>query len=76
MGKPFDLVLGRKTYEIFAGYWPQATEDPAKLLNEARKHVASFLLLPRLQRLQRLRPLSLVARPSRFDVLDVMLPDR
>ena len=22
MGKPFDLVLGRKTYDIFASYWP------------------------------------------------------
>jgi dihydrofolate reductase len=44
MGHPFDLLLGRKTYEIFAGYWPTAdTEnDPgAKALNDARKYVAS-----------------------------------
>ncbi len=24
MNKPIDLVLGRKTYEIFAGFWPTA----------------------------------------------------
>jgi dihydrofolate reductase len=42
MGKPFDLVLGRKTYDIFAAYWPTASEeDGAKPLNDAVKHVAS-----------------------------------
>ncbi|HEY5249697.1 MAG TPA: dihydrofolate reductase family protein [Dermatophilaceae bacterium] len=42
MSAPFDLVLGRKTYDIFAGYWPRATDDPgAKPLNEATKYVAS-----------------------------------
>ena len=45
MGKPFDLVLGRKTYEIFAAYWPHATEEQgAKPLNDATKHVASRAL--------------------------------
>jgi dihydrofolate reductase len=45
MGKPFDLVLGRVTYEIFAAYWPHATEEMgAKPLNEATKHVASRTL--------------------------------
>ena len=42
MGKPFDLVLGRKTYDIFAAYWPHATEEQgAKPLNDATKWVAS-----------------------------------
>ena len=42
MSEPFDLVLGRKTYDIFAAYWPQAPEEEgAKPLNEATKHVAS-----------------------------------
>jgi dihydrofolate reductase len=41
MGKPFDLVLGRRTYDIFAAYWPNATEDGAEALNSAIKHVAS-----------------------------------
>jgi dihydrofolate reductase len=42
MGKPFDLLLGRKTYEIFAAYWPNAPEEAgAKPLNDATKYVAS-----------------------------------
>jgi dihydrofolate reductase len=42
MSKPFELVLGRKTYDIFAAYWPHATEDAgAKPLNDATKYVAS-----------------------------------
>ena len=42
MSTPFDLVLGRKTYDIFAAHWPYATDDAgAKPLNDARKQVAS-----------------------------------
>ncbi len=42
MGKPFDLVLGRKTYDIFASYWPHAPDDAGgKPLNDAVKYVAS-----------------------------------
>ncbi|HET7034836.1 MAG TPA: dihydrofolate reductase family protein [Thermomicrobiaceae bacterium] len=45
MGKPFDLLLGRKTYEIFAAYWPHATaEEGAEQLNNARKYVVSTTL--------------------------------
>jgi dihydrofolate reductase len=45
MGKPFDLVLGRKTYEIFAGYWPHHPDEPgAEPLNKATKNVASTTL--------------------------------
>jgi dihydrofolate reductase len=38
---PFDLLLGRRTYEIFASYWPDAPEEDAKPLNDATKYVAS-----------------------------------
>jgi len=42
MGQPFDLVLGRRTYDIFAAYWPHAPEEAgAKPLNDATKYVAS-----------------------------------
>ena len=42
LSAPFDLVLGRKTYDIFAAHWPHAPEEEgAKLFNEATKHVAS-----------------------------------
>jgi dihydrofolate reductase len=42
MGAPFALVLGRRTYDIFAAHWPRATDDPgAKPLNDATKYVAS-----------------------------------
>jgi dihydrofolate reductase len=42
MSVPFDLVLGRKTYDIFAAYWPHAPEEEGgKPLNDATKYVAS-----------------------------------
>ena len=44
MGRPFELLLGRKTYEIFAAHWPRSTEPAAEVLNGARKHVASRTL--------------------------------
>jgi len=42
----FDLLLGRKTYEIFAGYWPYYREDApagsiAKAFKDAKKYVVS-----------------------------------
>lgn len=43
MKKPFDLLLGRKTFEIFASYWPQhASEWPG--INESAKYVVSSTL--------------------------------
>jgi len=44
MGRPFELLLGRRTYEIFAAYWPHSTEPGADALNGARKHIASRTL--------------------------------
>lgn len=44
--RPFALVLGRRTYDIFAGYWPQVPGDAphggiADAFNAATKHVAT-----------------------------------
>lgn len=43
MGMPFDLLLGEKTYDIFASYWPN--QDPAGPVadpfNKATKYVVS-----------------------------------
>jgi dihydrofolate reductase len=39
---PYDLLLGRKTYEIFAAYWPYHDDNRiGKAFNAARKYVAT-----------------------------------
>ncbi|MGE0315965.1 MAG: dihydrofolate reductase family protein [Lautropia sp.] len=45
-GKDRELVLGRRTYEIFEAHWPYqpADDETARTLNAARKHVASRTL--------------------------------
>jgi dihydrofolate reductase len=41
-GENFDLLLGRRTYDIFARYWPKAEKGPiADGLNAATKYVAT-----------------------------------
>jgi dihydrofolate reductase len=53
MSKPFDLLLGRNTYDIFAAHWPYIATDPsagnydesdaeiARLFNGTTKYVAT-----------------------------------
>jgi dihydrofolate reductase len=41
-GHGFDLLLGRRTYDLWSGYWPQAPSSPiADSLNAATKYVAT-----------------------------------
>lgn len=41
-GKAFDLLLGRRTYDIWSGYWPKIVNNPmADSLNAATKYVAT-----------------------------------
>ena len=44
MARPFDLVLGRRTYEIFAAHWPFDEGPIADRMNGATKYVASRTL--------------------------------
>src|SRR5512138_2872516 len=39
--KNFDLLLGRKTYEIFAAYWSYQQDEIATLFHDATKYVVS-----------------------------------
>jgi dihydrofolate reductase len=41
-GEAFDLLLGRRTYDIWSGYWPKAPSSPmADSINAATKYVAT-----------------------------------
>jgi dihydrofolate reductase len=41
-GESFDLLLGRRTYDIWSGFWPKAPSSPmSDALNAATKYVAT-----------------------------------
>jgi dihydrofolate reductase len=39
--RPFSLLLGRRTYDIFAAYWPDQNDPIADAFNPATKYVAT-----------------------------------
>lgn len=47
MGETFDLLLGRRTYDIFASHWPNVKDAFAAPINKATKYVATNRPLPK-----------------------------
>jgi len=41
MSNPFDLLLGRRTYEIFAAYWPYKDDEIGEKFNRINKYVVA-----------------------------------
>ncbi|HWW12289.1 MAG TPA: dihydrofolate reductase family protein [Brevundimonas sp.] len=41
MGRNYDLLLGRRTYEIFAAYWPSKDDEIGRTFNAVNKYVAA-----------------------------------
>ena len=41
MGREYDLLLGRRTYEIFAAFWPAMDDEIAQAFNAIDKFVAA-----------------------------------
>ncbi|MEM9633486.1 MAG: dihydrofolate reductase family protein [Pseudomonadota bacterium] len=41
MASPYDMLFGRKTYDLFAAHWTKAEGEPAGMMTAARKYVVS-----------------------------------
>ena len=41
MGEEYDLLLGRRTYEIFAAFWPHQDDEIGRAFNAINKYVAA-----------------------------------
>jgi dihydrofolate reductase len=42
MASPYDMLFGRKTYDLFSAHWPDVEDNPvATMMNNARKYVVT-----------------------------------
>ncbi len=41
MGEDYDLLLGRRTYEIFAAFWPHQDDEIGRTFNAVNKYIAA-----------------------------------
>ncbi len=41
LSQPFDLLLGRRTYEIFAAHWPYQDDEIGRKFNRIKKYVVA-----------------------------------
>lgn len=72
--EPTDLLLGRRTYEIFAAHWPYVEDETAASLNAATKFVVSRTLQdPTWDRTEVLRDLDAVAELKQTDGPDLLV---
>lgn len=75
--EPFDLLLGRRTYDIFSAFWPFAGDDHADIrdpFNEAGKYVLTSGDQPLLWRnSHRLANIEAVAELKRSDGPDLVI---
>jgi len=76
--RPFDLLLGRRTYDIFAAFWPYYGEGPAKPIaetfNRARKYVVTRGEKPLTwQNSERLKSIEAVAPVKNGDGPDLII---
>src|SRR5687768_6441328 len=74
---PFDLLLGRRTYDIFAAYWPYATGEE-KSLGERFDRAAKYVVTRGNQRLDwknshRLKDVDAIAALKRGDGPDLII---
>jgi dihydrofolate reductase len=61
--RSFDLLLGRRTYDIFAAYWPYAGNEMGELFDRVRKYVVTRGEQPlNWQNSERLKSIEAVAR--------------
>ena len=74
---PYDLLLGRRTYDIFAAYWPYVTgaeADFAAALNAATKHVVTHRDAPLAwENSHRLTGIEAIAALKRTDGPDLLI---